>query len=82
MFEREDHLIDRRWDDLKEALHVGLGGRVSKHERIGVDETQVFTLLFGEPMNAAAPRGVSPLLNIASGPPANLGVPRFYWRLM
>ena len=40
-FERHDHLVDRGRADLKVALHIGLGGRVSKHVRVGVDESQV-----------------------------------------
>ena len=47
-FERHDHLVDRGWADLKVALHVGLGGGASEHVRVGVDESQVLALLFGE----------------------------------
>jgi hypothetical protein len=32
-FERHDHLVDRGRADLKVALHIGLGGRVSEHVR-------------------------------------------------
>ena len=56
-FERHDHLVDRGRTDLKVALHVGLGGRASEHMRIGVDESQVLTLLFGEASSAEAASG-------------------------
>ena len=56
-FERHDHLVDRGWADLKVALHVGLGGRASEHVRVGVDEGQVLTLLFGEASSAGAASG-------------------------
>ena len=47
-FESKHHLMDGRGSDGEEPLHVGLGGRSSHHQRIGVDESQVLTLLFGE----------------------------------
>jgi len=53
-FERHDHLVHRGRADLKVALHVGLGGRASEHVRVGVDEGQVLTLLFGEASSAGA----------------------------
>ena len=56
-FERHDHLVDRGWADLKVALHVGLGGRTSEHVRVGVDESQVLALLFGEALSAKVARG-------------------------
>ena len=56
-FERHNHLVDRRRADLKVALHVGLGGRASEHVRIGVDESQVLALLFGEALSAGAASG-------------------------
>ena len=56
-FERHDHLVDRRRADLKVALHIGLGGRASEHVRIGVDESQVLALLFGETLSAEAASG-------------------------
>ena len=43
--------------DLKMALHVGLGGWASEHVRVGVDEGQVLTLLFGEALSAEAASG-------------------------
>lgn len=56
-FERHDHLVDRRRGDLKVALHVGLGGRASEHVLVGVDESQILTLLFGEGLSAGAASG-------------------------
>jgi len=53
-FERHDHLVDRWRADLKVALHVGLGGWASEHVRVGVDESQVLALLFGEALSAEA----------------------------
>jgi hypothetical protein len=56
-FERHDHLVDRGRADLKVALHIGLGGRASEHVRVGVDESQIPALLFGEPLSAEAASG-------------------------
>jgi hypothetical protein len=56
-FERHDHLVDRGRADLKVALHVGLGGWTSEHVRVGVDESQVLTLLFSEALSAEAAGG-------------------------
>ena len=56
-FERHDHLVDRGRADLKVALHIGLGGRVSEHVRVDVDESQVLALLFGETLSAEAASG-------------------------
>jgi hypothetical protein len=56
-FERHDHLVDRGRADLKVAVHVGLGGWAAEHVRVGVDESQVLTLLFGEAVSAEAARG-------------------------
>ena len=56
-FEGHDHLVDRRRADLKVALHVGLGGRAPEHVRVGVDESQVLTLLVGEALSAEAASG-------------------------
>jgi hypothetical protein len=47
-FEGQDHLVDRGRADAEMALHVGFGGRASKHARIGVDEGEVVALLFAE----------------------------------
>ena len=47
-FESKYHLMNGRGSDGEEALHVGLGGRSSYYERIGVNESQVLALLFGE----------------------------------
>ena len=47
-FERHDHLVNRGRSDLEMALHVGFGGWTAKHMRVGVDESQVLALLFGE----------------------------------
>jgi hypothetical protein len=55
--ERHDHLVDRRRADLKVALHVGLGRRVTEHVRVGVDEGQVLPLLFGEASSAEVADG-------------------------
>ena len=56
-FERHDHLVDRGRADLKVALHVGLGGRAPEHVRVGVDESQILALLFGEALSAEAASG-------------------------
>ena len=56
-FERDDHLVDRGRADLKVALHVGLGGWASEHVRVGVDESQVVALLFGEALSTEAASG-------------------------
>ena len=56
-FERYDHLVDPGRADLKVTLHVGLGGWASEHVRIGVDESQVLALLFGEALSAEAASG-------------------------
>ena len=42
---------------MKVALQIGLGGWASEHVRIGVDESQVLTLLFGEAFGAEAASG-------------------------
>ena len=55
--ERHDHLMDRGRADLKVALHIGLGGWASEHVRVGVDESQVLALLFGESLSAEAASG-------------------------
>jgi len=47
-FEGKHHLMDRRWGDGEEALHVGFGGWASHDERVGVNEGQILALLFGE----------------------------------
>jgi len=57
LFERHDHLMDRGRADLKVALHIGLGGRASEDVRVGVDESQVLALLFGEALSRAAASG-------------------------
>jgi hypothetical protein len=56
-FERDDHLVDRGRADLKVALHIGLGGRVSEHVPVGVDESQILALLFGEALSAEVASG-------------------------
>ena len=56
-FERHDHLVNRWRADLKVALHVGLGGWAPEHVRVGVDESQVLALLFGEAVSAGVARG-------------------------
>jgi hypothetical protein len=55
--ERHDHLVNRRRTDAEVALHVSFGGRTAKHVRVGVDESQVLALLFGEAAVAGAARG-------------------------
>lgn len=47
-FEREDHLMNRRWRDDEEALHVSFGGRSSHDAGIGIDEGQILALSGGE----------------------------------
>ena len=47
--------MNRGWADAEMALHVGLGRRSSEHARVGVDEGQILTLLFGE----ALPTGIA-----------------------
>lgn len=47
-FESKHHLVNGRGSDGEEALHVGLGGRSSHHQRISMNESQILTLLFGE----------------------------------
>jgi hypothetical protein len=42
---------------LKVALHIGLGGRASEDVRVGVDESQVLALLFGEALSTEAASG-------------------------
>lgn len=49
--------MDRWRGDLKVALDVGLGWRVAEHVRIGVDESEVLALLFGEASSREASRG-------------------------
>jgi hypothetical protein len=39
------------------ALHIGLGRRAAEQPRIGVDEGQVLTLLFGEAGRAVVVSG-------------------------
>jgi hypothetical protein len=56
-FERHDRLVDRGWADLKVALHIGFRGQASEHVRVGVDESQVVTLLFGEALSTEAVSG-------------------------
>ena len=68
-FEREDHLVNRRWADAEVVLHVGFGRRPAEHARVGVDEGQILALLFGEGLFAgrrAAP-GFSIHLSIRPG---------------
>ena len=47
-FEGKHHLMDGRWADGEEALHVGFGRWAAGDERIGMDEGQVLALLVGE----------------------------------
>jgi hypothetical protein len=70
-FERYDQLVDRGRANLKVALHVGLGGRASEHVRVGVDESQVLALLFGESLSAGgcARRLIFDSFVDSSGPP-------------
>jgi hypothetical protein len=56
-FERDDHLVDRGRADLKVALHIGLVGRASEHVPVGVNESQILALLFGEALSAEAASG-------------------------
>ena len=44
----EDHLVNTRRGNGKEALQVGLGGRAPIDLRVGMDERQVLSLSFGE----------------------------------
>lgn len=47
-FEGDDHLVDRRRADAEMALHVGFGGWATEHVRVGVDKSQVVSLLLRE----------------------------------
>jgi hypothetical protein len=40
--------MDGRRADAEVTLDIGFGGRASEHARVGVDESQVLTLPFGE----------------------------------
>ena len=51
-FERDDHLVDRRWTDAEVVLQVCFGWWPSEHARVGVDESEVVALLFGESRGA------------------------------
>ena len=44
-FEREDHLVDRRWGHAEVSLHFPFRRRPLMHARVGVDEGQILTLL-------------------------------------
>jgi hypothetical protein len=52
--EGEHHLVYGRRGDRKEALHIGLGGRPSNDERVGMDEGQVLALLARESLACGA----------------------------
>ena len=52
-FEGENHLVNRGRADAEMTLHVGFGRSVPEHVRVGVDEGQILSLLFGEPWFAA-----------------------------
>ena len=47
-FEAENHLMDRRRADAEVTLDVGFGGWASEDVGVGMDESQVMTLLLGE----------------------------------
>jgi hypothetical protein len=47
-FEGDDHLVDRRRADAEVTLDVGFGGWASEDVGVGMDESQVMTLLLGE----------------------------------
>jgi len=40
--------VDAGWGDAEEALEVGLGGRLTVEQDVGVDERQVLALLLRE----------------------------------
>jgi transposase len=44
-FERQHHLVNRRWADAKILLHVGLGRRPTMQARVEVDKRQILALL-------------------------------------
>ena len=44
-FERQHHLVNRRWADAKKFLHVGFGRRLAVQTRVEVDKRQILTLL-------------------------------------
>jgi hypothetical protein len=44
-FERQYHLVNRRWADAKILLHVGFGGRAAVQPRVEVDIGQILALL-------------------------------------
>jgi hypothetical protein len=53
--------MDRGWADAEVALHVGLGGRALEYARIGVDEGQILTPLFGKALPTGATSSGVPL---------------------
>jgi hypothetical protein len=46
-FESYDHLMNGWRTDAKMSLDIGLGGRLSEHMRLGMDESEIVTLLLG-----------------------------------
>jgi len=56
--ERDDHVVDRRWCDLKEPLKVRFGGRLSVKQCVGVDERQILALLRGESRGRMTGHGI------------------------
>ena len=44
-FERQHHLVNRRWADAKILLHVGFGRRAAVQARVEVDKGQILALL-------------------------------------
>jgi hypothetical protein len=44
-FERQHHLMNRRWADTKILLHVGFSRRLTVQARVEVDKCQILALL-------------------------------------
>ncbi len=56
-FERQHHLVNRRWGDAKILLHVGFGRRPAVQAGIEVDKGQLLALLGREAFCGATQTG-------------------------
>ena len=56
-FERQHHLVNRKWTDAEIFLHVGFGRGAPVQARIGVDKRQILALLVGESLCRATQTG-------------------------